>query len=289
MATTKRSLDHFVTIVSNPDDGAAIYRRLGFRVMPAMEHVAIGTSNTIIQFQETYLELIGDFSHCRLAWVRDAYADWLNLKRDVYAMTSLTSANLEICRAALIASGHAPMEIMNAARRVRLPSGGWDETASRSCYMLNPANKLTSLFISDHPKPEAIWIPDWQCHPNTAERIIKVWYVSQDAEADLAYHATWFGAPPSITEPGHVAWVTPRGERFEVMTPTRMRQCFPEAADLEDGLKGRGAGFTVSVASLAHCKWALRDGGVPFKERNGALYVPPSHACSMALEFVQTG
>lgn len=289
MTGTKRALDHFVTVVGNPDDAAAVYRRLGFRVMPAMEHTKIGTSNTIIQFLDTYLELIGDFAFEHYPGVRDSYAEWLGLGRDIYAMTSLTSASLDIDRAALIAAGHRPMEIMNASRRVRLPGGGWDETQSRSCYMFNPGNKLTSLFMSDHPKPEAIWIPDWQCHPNTAQRVVKVWYVSRDPEADLAYHSIWFGVPPTVREPGHISWSTARGERFEVLNPAQMRERFPEAADLEAGLSGRGAGFTISVSSLPHCRWALRDGGTPFKERDGALYVPPSHACAMALEFIQAG
>lgn len=287
MAASKRCLDHFVTMVGNPDDAAATYKRLGFRVMPAMEHVKIGTSNTVVQFQDTYLELIGDFANCRLEWVREAYDDWLKLGRDIYAMTSLTSSNLETCRAKLVADGHTPLEIMNASRRVRLPAGGWDETASRSCYMFNENNKFTSLFMSDHPKPEAIWIPDWQCHPNTATRITKVWYVSRDTEADVAYHSTWFGAPPSIREPGRVCWKTARGEHLEVRTPQNMKGDFPEASALEPEIAGRGAGFTVSVTSMAHCRWALRDGGVPFREKDGSLYVVPAYACAMALEFVQ--
>lgn len=289
MPKAKRSLDHFVTIVQNPDDAAAIYRRLGFRVMPAMEHFKIGTSNTIVQFIDTYLELIGDFDHAIHPWIREAYADWLRHERDIFAMTSLTSADLETCRAKLIADGHKPMEILDASRRVRLPAGGWAQTASRSCYMFNEANKLTSLFISEHPKPETIWIPDWQCHPNTAQRIVKVWYLSREAEADLAYFTTWFGGSPSVREPGRVAWETPRGERFEVLEPSLMREVFPEAAQLETDIAGRGAAFTVTVSSLDHCRWALRDGGVPFKERNSALYVAPHYACAMALEFVAAG
>jgi hypothetical protein len=287
MSKTKRSLDHFVTIVGNPDDAAATYRRLGFRVMPTMEHTKIGTANTIVQFLDTYLEFIGDFEHAEHPSIREAYDDWLKHGRDIYAMTSLTSPKLETCRAKLIEEGYAPMEILDASRRVRLPAGGWTQTASRSCYMFNKPNKLTSLFMSDHPKPEAIWIPDWQCHPNTAQRIVKVWYVARDPQADERYHANWFGAPPSIRETGRLSWETPRGERLEVLTPNAMKEAFPEAYELEPDIQGRGAGFTVTVKSLDHCRWALRDGGVAFKERNGALYIHSMQACAMALEFVQ--
>jgi hypothetical protein len=53
-------------------------------------------------------------------------------------------------------------------------------------------------------------------------------------------------------------------------------------------LGGYGVGLSFVVSDLDRCRWALRDGGVPFGEEPGAcIRVAQAHACGVVLEFRQ--
>jgi Glyoxalase-like domain len=282
---TTRSLDHFVILIQQRLETAAeMYRRMGFRMMPIMEHKDIGTSNVIIQFLDTYLELIGDFAHSREPNVNANAAAWGG-HGDIYWQTSLTSKRLENEEAVIKAAGLVPQKIISAARRVRLPEGGWDETDSRSRYVWNEGRETMSLFLSDHRKPEAIWIPGYQQHPNGTKRVLGIRYLSTDLATDSAFFSAMFGNGPASADADHVRYQTPRGEFLELLSPAACADILPEALPLQTGLVGRGAGFTIAVEDLDRCRWALRDGGIPSVERNGALVVAPAYACGMAYEF----
>jgi hypothetical protein len=285
-ARTQRSLDHFVSMVGDIETGAEMYRRLGFRVMPTMEHVEIGTSNAIVQFHHTYLELIGDFRFSRSDQINTMMGPWQALGEYLYWQTSFTSARLEEDREGLIAKGMQPEQILNAYRRVRKIGGGWDQTASRSMYCFNRANMTGSLFISDHARPETIWMPGYTCHPNTAQRVIGISYVARDPEADIAYYAAMLGGEPSVASPERVAFHTPRGEFFELLSPAAAAEKLPGADPLQDGCDIRGAAYTITVESLERCRLALRDGGVPRTSTDNAIHVAAPFAGGMAITFV---
>lgn len=284
-AHTLRSLDHFVSTVGDIETGAEMYRRLGFRVMPTMEHVEIGTSNAIVQFQHTYLELIGDFGFSRSDQINTMMGPWKVLDEYVYWQTSFTSSRLEDDRERLIAKGMQPEQILNAYRKVRKIGGGWDQTASRSMYCFNRANITGSLFISDHARPETIWMPGYTCHPNTAQRVTGISYVARDPETDIAYYAAMLGGDPAVSSPDRVAFHTPRGEVFELLSPAAAAASLPGAHPLQYGCNVRGAAYTISVESLERCRLALRDGGVPATDTDDALHVAAPFAGGMAITF----
>jgi|GEM_PF-3823870 hypothetical protein len=284
--TTQRSLDHFVSVAGDIETAAEMYRRLGFRVMPTMEHVEIGTSNTIVQFHDTYLELIGDFDHCRSDQINSMMAPWHALGDYVYWQTSFTSARLEDDRQRLIDAGMVPEQILNAYRKVRKIGGGWDQTASRSMYCFNRANITGSLFISDHARPETIWMPGYTCHPNTALRVMGISYIAREPQADVAYYTAMMGGEPAVSTLDRVAFHTPRGEIFELLSPALAAQELPGAAPLQGGCDIRGAAYTIAVESMERCRLALRDGGVPSASAGNAIHVAAPHAGGMAITFV---
>jgi Glyoxalase-like domain len=52
-----RAIDHLVVASREPDAQAALYRRLGFQVGARNRH-PWGTENHIVQFENSFLELI---------------------------------------------------------------------------------------------------------------------------------------------------------------------------------------------------------------------------------------
>jgi hypothetical protein len=287
MTGAKRSLDHFIVVTSDLNAAAVCYQRLGFRVLPLMEHAEIGTSNTVIQFQDTYLELLGDFDQCKVAMLAEKVRPRLEAGDGMF-MTSFTSANLEVDRPIIEATGVTLTAIVSARRRVRLPRSGWGETDSRSMYAWNEARLLMSAFLSDHRKPEMIWIPEYQMHPNTVERVTTLTYVAAAPQLDVDYYAKLLGSQPKISADDQVIFETPRGEVFEILAPARCRKKYGRSApEWIPSLGGYGVGYAFLVSDLDRCRWALRDGGVPFEEQDAMIRVGQPYTCGAVLEFRQ--
>lgn len=285
--TTQRSLDHFVTYTQDLGIASNAWRRLGFTVMPIMEHVSLGTANAIIQYRSTYLELLGDADHC----VNPALQQ--NLRRnfpsyDGYYMTSFTSSRLEDDRAPLEKDGIELQPIVSATRRVRLPAGGWIDTASRSMYAFNTDRPRMSLFLSDHPKPEAIWIPDYQAHANSAVDVRELHYVARDPNQDSAFIARMIGGAPVQSSTAGLLFRTPRGQALAIHSEQAARSRWPEFSALQGQETAHGIGMTIDVDSIAQCRRALRDGGVPHRATERSLVVPPSHASGVIIEFTES-
>lgn len=288
MDTPKRSLDHFVVAVGDVTVAAASYTRLGFRVLPLMEHIELGTTNTVTQLRHTYVELLGDFDRGRVARTIKNVRPRLEAGDGLYH-SCFTSANLEADRTIVEATGIELTPIVNARRRVRLPGGGWGETDSRSMYYWNDARPLMSTFLSDHRIPEMIWIPEYQLHPNTAETVETLTYVAADPQADADSFAKMLGFPPDTSSADRVAFQTPRGEVLDILSPIRCSEKYGRMAPhWIPSLGGYGVGLSFVVSDLDRCRWALRDGGVPFGEESGAcIRVAQAHACGVVLEFRQ--
>jgi hypothetical protein len=283
---TDRSLDHFVVFVHDLGLAAAAWRRLGFTVMPIMEHVTIGTSNAIVQFERTYLELLGDLEHCRNAPLQE------NLRRcfpsfDGYYMTSFTSNLLEPDYEALKAAGIDIKLPNGASRRVRLPVGGWIDTASRSMYAFNAQRPRMSLFRSDHPKPEAIWIPDYQAHANSAIDVVTIHHAAQDVGQDVDFFGTLMDGRPAEQSRERVVFRTALGQSMEIHAVDAARRRWPEFTGLQGGEPAHGIGMSIRARSLAQVRRVLRDAGVPHRVTERAIVVPPSHANGLFVEFVE--
>ena len=286
MPAVSRSLDHFVALVRNLEMASSIFHRLGFTVMPIMEHVELGSSNTVVQFQDTYLELIGDLDRVRIPSLTALLARLDGGEGLLF--NSLTSASLEDDRPGMIAAGLQPDPIISARRRVRLPQGGWDDTDSRSMYLWNGERKFMSLFISDHRKPQAIWIPDYQVHANGVRRVTGLLYVHVDPRLDADYLGAIFGYPPVVCTADELRFATPRGETFTILSSDELGRRYGEQmGGLHIPFSGHGVGMQMEVASVAHCSRLLFDNGVVHALRGKRLLIAPAYAAGIGLELVE--
>ena len=284
MVNPHRSLDHFVSIVQNLEMAASVFRRLGFTVMPVMEHVELGSSNTVVQFHETYLELIGDLDRVSIPSLRQLLTRLEGGEGLLF--NSLTSDGLEGERAGMVAAGLRPEPIISARRRVRMPEGGWDETDSRSMYMWNSQRRFMSLFISDHRKPHTIWIPGYQQHANGVKRVNGLLYVSAEPQADAAYLGSFFGYPPTVNTADELRFDTPRKQTFTVLSPAELECRYGKAMGaLHAPFGGHGVGLQMEVESTARCSRLLLDNGVPHQLSGKRLLVAPAYAVGIGLEL----
>ncbi len=280
-----RSLDHFAHAVRDLSQAGTAFERLGFHLLPVARHVEIGSCNRVFQLGHTYYEIVADLDRS-LPALRDRMLPRFQCG-DGMAIVSLTSTDLPSDRAAIAAQGLTPDPILNARRTVPMPGGGTDETNSHCFYVWREArHRYLTLFLSHHYKPETIFVPAWQRHPNGAADVLSLTYVAEDPAAHADYFATMFGAPAATVRQERVTFVTPRGERLDIVDPAGLERRYGAAAPAWCGLLGGyGIGIEFAVADLGRCQQLLTSNRVPFEDHGDRLRVPASAAAGMVVEF----
>ncbi len=279
-----RSVDHVVWVVPDLTALGHDMERLGFQIMPIMLHDRIGTSNRIIQLHDNYLEFIGDAQRAP-AFLADRLVLRLAWERGL-AMVSLTSDDLAGDHAALLASGIETNPILNATRAVTMPDGSKDATRSSSFYSWNPAGDSLSLFRSQHGRPETIWIPAYQQHPNGAQTLCGLVYVARDPLASAGYFERMFEAPVQIAGAA-LSLTTPRGERVEVITPAAAARRFgANAIALDPGDAGCCLAVCIRVADLGTLAEMLHSRQVVFERSATMITVAPGRTAGVIFQFM---
>ncbi len=280
-----RSLDHFAHAVRNLDQAGRAFEQLGFHLLPVARHVEIGSCNRVFQLGHTYYELVADLD-LSIPLLRDKMMPRFQCG-DGMAIVSLTSDDLPGDRATIEAAGFAPDPIINARRAVPMPDGSIDETNSHCFYVWrDERHRFLTLFLSHHYKPETIFVPAYQEHPNSALDVVSLTYVAERPEAQAEYFAAMFGAEPIGAPPGRIEFETPRGERLEVLSPARLADRYGTAAPWCDRLGGYAIAIGIAVADLDRCRDVLRLSQIPFDGSGNQLRVPATHGAGMVIDFV---
>ena len=280
-----RALDHYVLQVHDVDAAGAAFERLGFQVRPRMTHIEFGTCNRVVQFRNTYLELLGGLEAAPSEIVRE-YLPRFECGEGL-SHVSLRSYDLEADQRAAAEVGLDPGPITSARREVVMPDDSVEETDSDFFYMWRRERLYLSLFLSVHHRPHIIWIPEYQEHPNTAVDTTAVTFVSDDPLLDRDYFSKIYRCAPATDSPDVLRFRGARGDVGEVFSRTRIHERYPGLdLDLSDRQPGYPIGLTISVRALDRCRAALADGGTDCTMHEGALLVPPERAHGAVIEFV---
>lgn len=285
---TPRSLDHCVFCVDDLDNAGRNYERLGFHVLPRMKHIEIGTSNRVIQFEQSYLEFIGDLD-ASPPLLKDRMLPRFAAGEGL-SIVSLTSNDLEADREAIAAAGFVPDPIISARRKITMPDGSENETASSCFYVWRSGKEYLTLFYSRHLKPETIFVPDYyDAHPNGVTGISGISYVSADPAADRDYFCAMFQREPLVDEPGHLAFRGDRGDTTDIYTADRLRSRYPRTEwPAELVLSGYPVGLRFRVRAMEQTRAVLAANGIPVTvSGHGVTRVEPALANGAQLEFVE--
>ena len=280
-----RSLDHFAHAVRDLDQAGRAFERMGFHLLPVARHVEIGSCNRVFQLGRTYYEIVADLDKS-IPLLRDKMMPRFQCGGGM-AIVSLTSDDLPGDRAAIEALGLVADPIINARRKVPMPDGSTDETNSHCFYVWRDEyHRYLTLFLSHHYKPETIFVPAWQQHPNGALDVVSLTYVAEHPAAQADYFAAMFDGRPVEQGLDAVVFETPRGERLEILSPGRLDAKYGSAVpDWSNRLGGYGIAMTFRVADLARCRALLTANHVPYEATNGGLRVPAPHGAGMLIEF----
>jgi hypothetical protein len=280
-----RALDHFAISVHDVEASGAKLEALGFQVLPTMRHIEVGSCNRVVQLHDSYLEVVGDLDKS-LPALRDRMMPRFACGEGL-SIVSLDSGDLEADRLAVERAGLEPTAVLNARRRVPMSDGSEAETDSRCFYVWRPDRLYSTLFLTQHFRPEVIWHPPYMTHPNGAIRTIGISYVSDAPELDAAYGGKLLGAVPRPIGRS-VVLTTRRGEFLEYLPPDALADRFPGVAPTWCRAQPcYGVALKIRVADLRRCEARLRANRVPASRSGSVLRVPADVSAGVVFEFVE--
>lgn len=277
-----RALDHPQIAVHDVAKAMETYGRLGFALAPRMFH-SFGTSNCLITFDEDYLELLGDFDNLGPEW-RGRFAPLA--AGEGLAHLGLFSDDAEADHAGFVAAGAQPRPLQTFTRPVPLPDGAEDLVRCSVTGVARDAYPGMVLFACHQHRPDLIWRPEWQSHPNTAYGVAGVTYASTDPARHRDYLELMIGAGATRFRDEALLVDTSRGGFIEVIRSAALKDRFGAAMHdpAEDDV---GVAVRLRVRDLAALIAILEQGNTPFFTPNAGLVTVPARAAhGVILEFV---
>jgi hypothetical protein len=275
-------LDHAVILTRDLDAAAENYRRLGFTLSPRGTHSEkLGTGNYTIMLDPDYIELVGVLQPTPHNAPSRAQLERRGEGIERTAFTAVDSAaGVEEIRARGLA-GIGPIDF---GRPVTWPDGRQTEAKFRVFqWPLDEAPGGLRIFACQHFTRDAVWVPQWQKHANTARRIARVEILSGDPSAD-AEHMSRLIDQPAHGEADGVSVVASGGERADFVFLTRDAFERRHAGVPLDGLPASGGAALMLIADDLDA--AARAIGPRAARAENAVYAPPAMANGVLIGFV---
>lgn len=292
LAQRRFGIDHPLVSVRDHATALANYRRLGFAPSPVSYH-PWGTVTSLMMFPSNFIELIGvaDPAQFGTGAVNGfcfgrRLGDFLAREEGV-SLVALHSTDCDGDHADLVARGLASQGRIDFRRAMRLPDGSPGEAVVSLGLFLDEQLPDVSNFICHQHRPELIWVPGWQQHPNGALGIDALTYVAAQPERLAARWRSIYGAEAV----GQVEGVLQADSGCGLL-----RILTPDQAAAEYGAVGlpqaraerpHAIAIRVAVASLARAREVLADGGLAAVDRGDRLQVAPEHCGNVILEFAE--
>jgi hypothetical protein len=274
-------IDHAVVVVSDLDQAAENWKKLGFTVSPRGTHSAkMGTGNYTIMLGDDYMELLGVIAETDLNVPTRSFLARTGggIERVAFTTTDAAAGADDIR-----ARGYPPVGPTDFERPVMMPNG--EVSAAKFTTFQWPVDEAPGglrLFACQHKTRETVWIPVLQAHANTTAGIERVIIVSPNPEADAQHLARM---TDGNVHPGAGEFVVPSGgdrADFVVMTREQLGSQYPGVSLAALPERG-GAALVLRVDDLGAAEKAIGSAGV---KSASAFVVPPAAANGVMLAFV---
>jgi hypothetical protein len=282
-----RAIDHLVVASREPDAQAALYRRLGFQVGARNRH-PWGTENHIVQFENSFLELISlgaDFPVDPPAPGVFSFGGFVARflqRQQGLAMIALKSVGAEADRLAFAKAGIGDFLRFDFGRKGRGPDGAEVEVAFSLAFAQCAALPEAGFFVSQHHFPQNFWSAKAQVHPNGVIGIAGI-VVAHEHPRDLVeFFQSFVEAGEARQVAGGLA-VDAGGASIDILTGRAIRDRYGADAIAPDGPPL--AAMRLRVRDFAATRAFLDDSRTPFAERDGNLIVGPREALGVAIVF----
>jgi hypothetical protein len=272
------TLDHVVINVRDRiDEGAEIYRRLGFTLTPKGYHT-LGSMNHLAMFGTDYLELIaarpGDTQRPEIMEA----AEGLN---GLVFGTEDSAATY----AAMLEAGVPALPPGEFSRPVALTDGTVRDAVFRTVRLAPGAVAAGRLYFCHHFTRDLVWRDEWRHHANGATGVVRAVIAATDPSELGALFGRMFGPDAVGPIAGGLA-LTVGVSRFDIVTPDTLQLEYGDLAPDPGGRESFMAALVFRTRSLDAAWRAMEVGGIAGARRdNGLVTVPAASACGATLAF----
>jgi catechol 2,3-dioxygenase-like lactoylglutathione lyase family enzyme len=294
--SSPRKLDHLVLPAHDLDAQAAFYTRLGFKVGARNVH-PWGTENRIVQFNDSFLELItlGTSAVPPLPQARQFsfghhIGQTLERKGDGMSMLAFASADSAKDARWFDQAGIAAFEPFHFGRKGKRPDGSDMEVAFTLAFTTPVSMPDLCFFMCQHHNPENFWNAANQDHDNCVTGIRRIVVVRDNPIEVLGFLKSFAGGEPRHDKNGGYSLETPNGV-LSVWSPEPTRRYCGDDPAIFNGRAARFSVVCFVTDRLDKLEMILRNNNVPHRRDVFAgvprVVVPSGAAFGVVLCFEQ--
>lgn len=288
-----RRLDHIVLAARDLGAQADAFRHMGFRVGARNLH-PWGTQNHIVQFADTFVELIcaPEPYHAPVdpdprVFSFAAFVHEFVQTRDGAAMLALTTDDPDADARAFHAQDMGDWSPFHFERRGKRANGDPTHVGFTLAFAHARTMPDVGFFTCRHERPADFWDEGLQRHANGATSLSRVTLVAESPADHAEFLSRLTGARDYRSSSMGVEFSLGGGQFVEVLTPVAFGFHYGPSA-LSDTLAAPHiAAIELRASSLDSVREALTGGRVPHDERRGRVIAPASAAFGVTLAFAQ--
>ena len=292
MPNVQYGIDHPVVTIRDLDKAREQFKKLGFAPNPVGFH-PWGTTMSLLMFKENFVELIS---------VNDASKFGTNsiggfcygrnvgkfLERvEGLGLVALHSKDCKADHQALVNRGLVSQGQIDFRRDMKKPDGTPDVAIVSLGLFLNEEERDVSNFICHQHRPELIWVPAWQNHPNGVEAITAVTYVA-NRPMDLAPRYVAFYGDDQVRKSSDYVEADSGCGAIRIASPYRIKEMFGSISmpDWKGDTAPHGIAITVSTPRFDELGEMWIKAGIPSTTSpQGTLLIAPEHCGNVIMEF----
>ncbi|MCF8981917.1 MULTISPECIES: VOC family protein [Pseudomonas syringae group] len=291
VAQFPQGIDHPLVTVRDHAATLELYRRMGFAPSPVSYH-PWGSVTSLMMFKSNFIELIGihDASLFGTGSVNGfcfgrQLGEFLDRGEEGVSLVALHSQDADADHARLMQAGLPSQGRIDFRRAMTLPDGRHDEAVVSLGLFIDPQLPDASNFICHQHRPELIWVPGWQQHPNAVDGIVSVTYLADPAQLEPRWRAIYGDA---VSWQGDVLLADTRCGVLRAMDATTAARHYPDTP-LPHAHRERPHAIAIGLhtTSLDTLRAILAENHVPHQQAPGRVMVEPQAAGNVILEFVQ--
>jgi len=295
MSNCTLGIDHPVVTVREHAAVLQQYRAIGFSPSPVSYH-PWGTVLSLMMFRDNFIELIGVADAAKFGTnAVNGFCYGRNVGRfleraEGLGLVALHSKDADADHARLVARGLASQGRIDFKRAMQKPDGSPDVAVVSLGLFLNDTERDVSHFICHQHRPELIWVPAWQQHPNGAVAVAAVTYLAHDPHALADRFAAFYGSENLRYDTGSLSVASGCGE-FRVWDAAAVKRQFGDISlpwRRDDA--PHGIAITVATSRFVELESLWRQNGVVAQRSpSGSLLLAPQYCGNVILEFVAAG
>lgn len=282
-------IDH--PLVTVRDHAAVLenYKKLGFNLSPISYH-PWGTVTSLVMFAKNFIELISVHDSSKFhANGAEAFCFGENLnnflqKEEGVALLALYSNDADSDHQRLLDKGLQSQGRVDFRRAIKTPQG-MDEAVVSLGLFIDPNHPELSNFICQQHKPELIWVPEWQVHPNQANGITRIIYIGDLSILSARWEALYGDKVQHVN--GEVRVDTGAGQLIG-MTEQNFIHKYPDVdLPIWHGDSIHAVLIQVNTTSLDAVKNIVADSNIKRAISDQSVLISPEFAGNVILEFVE--